>query len=124
VDAGNEKRYREFSSFPGAAIDEIAGRNFVKALVEWNLPPLRLRHAGTPGFYATWIRPAIFAGGLLTNLDDRRVRERAADIGGQIDFRFSVLSALDMTVSVGGAVAFRGETGPRREAMVSLKILR
>jgi hypothetical protein len=124
VDAGNEKRYREYTSFPGAAIDEIAGRNFVKGLVEWNLPPLRLRHAGTPGFYATWIRPAVFVGGLATNLDAPAARERVADVGGQIDFRFSVLSALDMTISVGGAAAFRDGAAPRREAMISLKILR
>jgi hypothetical protein len=60
----------------------------------------------------------------MTNLDDRVSRQRAANIGAQLDVRFSVLSALDMTVSAGAAVAFRA-TGPTsREAMVSLKILR
>ncbi|MGH9410484.1 MAG: hypothetical protein ACRD1V_13630, partial [Vicinamibacterales bacterium] len=124
VDAGNEKRYREYASFPGLAIDGLPGRNFVKSLVEWNLPPVRLRHAGIPGFYATWIRPAIFVGGLATNLDAPEARQSAADVGGQIDFRFSLLSALDMTVSVGGAVAYRHDSGPRREATLSVKVLR
>jgi hypothetical protein len=124
VDAGDEKRYREYFSFPGVEIDELPGRNFVKAIAEWNLPPLRFTHAGTPGFYAAWVRPAVFAGGLMTNLDDRVSRQRAANIGAQLDVRFSVLSALDMTVSAGAAVAFRANGPTSREAMVSLKILR
>ena len=96
----------------------------MKALAEWNLPPIRFTHAGTPGFYAAWIRPAVFAGGLITNLDDRASRQRAVDAGGQIDIRFSVLSALDMTVSAGAAVAFRADRPSSGEAMISLKILR
>jgi hypothetical protein len=124
VDAGDEKRYRSYSSFPGLSINELPGRNFVKALAEWNLPPIRFTHAGTPGFYAAWVRPAVFVGGLVTNLDDRTSRQRAVDAGGQIDIRFSVLSALEMTVSAGAAVAFRPDGPSRREAMISLKILR
>ena len=49
VDHGNEKRYREYYSFPGADLNAIPGRNFVKSTVEWNLPPMRsaaCRHAG------------------------------------------------------------------------------
>src|SRR5262249_26576626 len=111
--------------FPGAQINEIPGRNFVKSTIEWNLPPVRFSHAGTPGFYAAWMRAAVFAGGLATNLDaSGSAFEKAADLGAQLDFRFGVLSALDMTISVGGATAYRAATGPRNEAMVSLKILR
>jgi hypothetical protein len=123
VDHGNEKRYREYYSFPGADLNSIPGRNFVKATAEWNIPPLRFAHAGTPGFYATWLRPAIFAGGLVTNMDAAAVRRRAADIGAQIDVRFSMLSALDLTLSVGAAAAFEGGR-TSRETMISLKILR
>jgi hypothetical protein len=35
-----------------------------------------------------------------------------------------MLSVLDMTLSVGGAVAFEDGHQPRREAMISLKVLR
>ena len=123
VDRANEKRYREYYSFPGAPLNSIPGRNFIKSIVEWNLPPLRFEHAGTPGFYATWLRPAVFAGGLMTNVDAADVRRRAANVGGQIDVRFSLLSALDLTLSVGAAAAF--ENGRSHgETMVSLKILR
>jgi hypothetical protein len=124
VDHADVKRYREYYAFPGADLNEIGGRNFAKALVEWNLPPWRFRRAGTPGFYATWLRPAVFAGGLATNFDDSAVRRRLGDVGGQIDVSASALSALDLTVSVGGAVAFENGYAPRKELMVSLKILR
>jgi hypothetical protein len=124
VDRGEEKRYREFYGFPGADLNEIGGRNFVKSTLEWNLPPWRFRRVGTPGFYVSWMRPAVFAGALATNLDAPGVRRVATDLGAQLDFRFTVLSALDMTVSVGGAVAFENGHTPRREAMVSLRVLR
>ena len=81
VDSGNEKRYRETYSLPGAELNEIGGRNFVKSMVELNLPPLRFDRFGTSGFYVPWLRPAVFAGGLATNLDDRFVR-RALLNGG------------------------------------------
>jgi len=35
-----------------------------------------------------------------------------------------LLSALDLTVSMGAALAFERGHGPRREAMISLKVLR
>jgi hypothetical protein len=124
VDHRDEKRYRQFESFPGAELNEIGGRNFAKATAEWNLPPWRFRRAGTPALFATWARPALFVTGLMTNLDDTAVRRSAASIGGQIDIRWSLLSALDLTLSFGGAVAVEDGHSPRREAMVSLKILR
>ncbi len=124
VDHLDEKRYREWSSFPGAGLNEIAGRNFVKSAIEWNAPPWRFRRAGIPGFYATWARPAVFVTGLATNLDAPAVRRVLTDVGGQVDIRFGAMSALELTLSVGGAVAIESGQALRREAMVSLKILR
>ena len=49
VDDKSIKRYREYYSLPGFEIDEISALNFVREMVEWNLPPVRLRirrHAG------------------------------------------------------------------------------
>jgi hypothetical protein len=124
VDHKDEQRYRQYSSLPGAEINEIGGRNFVKSLVEWTVPPLRFSRAGTPGFYLTWMRPSVFVGGLMTNLDAGAARRTATNAGAQLDFRISALSRLDLTLSVGGAVAFENGARPRREAMVSLRILR
>ena len=119
-----EQRYREYYALPGAELNEVSGRNFGKSAVEWNLPPVHFRRAGTPGLYLTWMRPALFASGLVTNLDAAGIRRTVGDIGGQLDFRLHMLSTLDLTLSVGGAVAYERGAAPRREAMVSLKILR
>jgi len=124
VDHRDEKRYRELYSFPGASVNEIAGRTFVKSIVEWNLPPVRFRRMGKPGFYASWARPSIFVGGLATNVDARKVRRVLTDTGAQLDFRFGLLSVLELTVSAGAAIAFEDGYPPRREAMLSVKILR
>ena len=124
VDHRDEKLYRHVYSFPGAELDEIGGRNFVKSSIEWNLPPVRFRRAGTPGFYLTWARPAVFVTGLAANIESKDFRRVATDVGGQVDFRLSLLSVLDMTLSVGAAVAFEDGYHPRKEAMFSVKILR
>ena len=124
VDREDEKRYRHLESFPGAELNEIAGRNFVKGIVEWNLPPWRFARVGTPGLHATWLRPAVFMTGLTTNFDDAALRTTAGSAGAQVDVRFTILSNLDMTLSAGGAIAFERGRAPRREAMLSLKVFR
>jgi hypothetical protein len=124
VDHRDEQRYREYAALPGAEINEIGGRNFVKSIVEWTVPPLRFSRAGTPGFYLSWLRPSVFAGGLVTNLDSRAARRTVTNTGAQLDFRLNALSTLDLTLSVGGAVAFEHGFPPRREAMISIRVLR
>ena len=124
VDHRDEKRYRHVESFPGVELNAIPGRNFAKGTVEWNLPPWRFARAGTPGLHATWLRPAVFVTGLATNLDDTGFRRSAISTGAQFDVRFTVLSNLDMTLSAGAAIAFEHDQPARRQAMLSLKVLR
>jgi hypothetical protein len=124
VDHGEAKRYREYYAFPGADLNEIDGRNYVKSMLELNLPPLRFRRLGTPGFYFTWMRPAIFTSALVTNLDGDSVRRSVTNVGGQLDFQLTALSNLDMMLSVGAAAAFEDGFPARRELMVSFKVLR
>jgi hypothetical protein len=124
VDRGDEKRYRDVYSFPGADLNEIAGRTFVKSMLEWNLPPWRFTRVGTPGFYVSWARPALFVGNIVANPGSAPVRRVVTDAGAQVDFRFGLLATLDMTVSVGGALALEDGRAPRREAMLSVKILK
>lgn len=124
VDHGEEKRYREQYSFPGVELNAIGGTNYVKSMLEWNLPPLRFRRAGTPGLFLTWARPALFVSGIATNLDDGSSRRVVSNAGSQLDFRLTALSKLDMTLSVGYAFAFEDGARPQRELMVSFKVLR
>ena len=123
VDHRAEKRYRQWYSFPGVELNEIGGTNFAKSMLEWNLPPLRFRGAGRPGFYLSWARPALFASGIVTNMDDATLRRTVTNVGGQLDFRLNMLSQLDLTLSLGYARAFEDGARARNEYMVSLKLL-
>ncbi len=124
VDHGSVQRYRSFTSFPGVELNAVGGRNFAKAMVDWNLPPIIFRKVGTPGFYLTLARSSLFVGGIRTNLDDDLLRRELLDVGGQIDFRFTTLHRLEMTLSFGYAVAFESGEPDSDEIMISLKILR
>jgi hypothetical protein len=78
---------------------------------------------GTPGFYLSWARPAVFTSGLITDMGDASVRRTVRNAGTQLDLRFSLLSRLDMTLSGGYAVAFGNNLAKHDEAMISLKIM-
>ena len=96
----------------------------MKSALEWNLPPVRFRRVGRPGLYATWARASLLGGVLATNIDAPSARRTVSDLGAQVDFRLTLLSALDMTVSVGEAFAFEHGRPARREFMASLKVLK
>ena len=83
-----------------------------------------MRSLSVPNARSANVRPAIFAGAIGTNLDDPGTRHVVSNLGGQIDVRFGVLSVLDLTLSAGGAIAVETGQAPRREAMISLKILK
>jgi hypothetical protein len=123
VDRGEVKRYREFYAMPGFELNQIPGRNFYRGILEWNLPPVRFERVGTPGFYLSWARPALFVSSLLTNLDSSQRRQDVSSAGAQVDFRFTILSRMDMTLSVGYAAEIHGSSQSDDEFMVSLKIL-
>lgn len=123
VDNRPIKRYHEWYSFPGVDLNSIAGQTFTKALVEWNLPPLRFENAGLPGFFVTWLRPSLFSCGIVTSWDERSSRREIGTVGFQLDLNFGVLSRLEMTLSVGYAHAFESDIPSSDELMISLKIL-
>jgi hypothetical protein len=122
VDKGSIRRYHEWYSFPGVELNAIGGQTFSKALLEWNLPPIRFRRVGWTSFFITWIRPSIFTSGLVTSWDDRQERREFGNAGVQLDLRFTIMSRLNMTLSTGYARAFSGDEAIN-EFMVSLKIL-
>ena len=124
IDRSSVKRYREYYAMPGFELNAVPGRNFHRAMLEWNLPPVRFSRAGTPGFFLSWARPAIFVSSLTTNFDDSAIRQEVQSAGIQIDFRFTILSRLNMTLSAGYAKGFGNSIIPDdEEYMLSLKIL-
>jgi hypothetical protein len=122
VDDRPVKRYREMESFPGFSIDEIAARRFAKLTGEVNLPPIRFAEIGTPAFFLSYIRPAIFVGGLEIEAPDRSTH-RYADVGAQLDLSFTVALRLPMVFSVGAAGGWRDGHYRKTEWLASLKIL-
>src|SRR4029079_7344538 len=85
VDDKSVKRYRKWDSFPGFEINEIAALSFVKALGEWNLPPYVFESAGTPSFYANWLRPSVFVAGLWGDPGNSALRKSYTSAGAQMD---------------------------------------
>ena len=123
MDSGDVKRYRHEYALPGFELNEIGGSDFYRAMIEWNLPPVRFENVGGSRFYLSWARPAIFAATLSTNNDSSTLQQKVHSVGAQIDFRFTLLSRLDMTISVGYAVGSGDVVGSPDEFMLSLKIL-
>ncbi|MGE5176168.1 MAG: TolB family protein [Hyphomicrobiales bacterium] len=123
VDHQEPKRYRDAESFPGAELNSIAGRNYTKTMLDWNLPPVRFRRVGALPLYATWMRTSLFASGLVTNLDDTASRTTVGNVGAQADIRFQLLTQQPLTLSFGYARAAARHGTATDEWMVSLKLL-
>jgi hypothetical protein len=122
IDNRPEKRYREMESFPGFDIDEIAARKFARVTGEINLPPIRFAEVGVPAFYLSYIRPAIFSGGMATEEPDR-TSHHYADVGAQLDLNFTIALRLPMVLSVGAAGGWRDGHYRKTEWLASLKIM-
>ncbi len=122
VDNRSEKRYREIESFPGFEIDQISARRFVKLTGEINLPPIRFAEFGTPAFYLSYLRPALFAGTMLTRDADGRNHDYM-NVGGQVDLNFTVALRLPMIFSIGAAAGIADGRYQKTELLASLKIM-
>ena len=123
VDNRDVKRYRQYETFPGFEIDSLGGRRFFKSVLEWNAPPLRFEGVGKPGFYLSYIRPAVFAGTLIVDNSLAGGRRTYHDIGLQLDMNFTILDHLPMTVSFGYAQGFEQSRKLDDEWLFSLKVL-
>ena len=123
VDDREIRRYREPYSFPGFEIDEIAGQDFVRSMVELNLPPLRFEEVGTPSFYLQDLHASLFAGLLRTDFGDSLFEETYETVGAQVDLAFTIVHRLPMTLSFGYAQGYIDGRKWDEEWMLSLKIL-
>ena len=101
----------------------MSGKDYYRSTLELNLPPVRFRNVGSPGFYLTHMRTALFAGGLVTNPDDGALRGEYANVGIQFDFKIMVMHRLSMTLSIGYSQGYIYGHSADDEWMLSLKIL-
>ncbi|MDD3051145.1 MAG: hypothetical protein PHR06_08345 [Candidatus Cloacimonetes bacterium] len=123
IDKRDEKRYRNFDSFPGFEINEIAGKSFVKNIAELNLPPLRFSEIGNTAIYMRWIRMSVFASLLNTDPDKSTYKTYYYNVGAQLDLKTVTLSFLETTLSVGFAKVWDEDKNQKNEFMLSLKVL-
>jgi hypothetical protein len=127
VDNGEIKRYREWYAFPGVDLNAMGGQKFVKGMVEWNLPPLRFESVGWSSFFISWLRTSIFGTGIVAEVHEANEyfpkRTEVGNFGAQIDLEMTILSRLNMTLSLGLARAFGPDIDTSDEVMISLKIL-
>jgi hypothetical protein len=123
IDYQDAQRYREFISFPGMEIDEIAAKNFGKITGELNLKPIRFREFGLLPFYSTYARLSLFGMGLFADATDKNFRQNIYNAGAQLDFELVLFSLLKSTLSFGYARSFHDHFSPGEEFMVSLKLL-
>jgi hypothetical protein len=129
LDVGEPRRYRDPERLPGAEIDAVAGTNYARAMLDWNLPALRFRRAGTLALYAPWARASLFTTLLGVNLDGpdastaANARRTLGNAGAQVDVRLQLLTQTPLTLSFGWASAFERDRLPTRGWMASLKVL-
>ena len=122
VDDGEVKRYRQYDSLPGFEIDEVTASDFVKSVAELNLPPVRFREVGTPSFFLSHVRPAIFVAHLLADPGEPFERDLTS-AGLQLDLNFTIAHRLPMTLSFGYATGRENGRKLDDEWLISLKIL-
>lgn len=123
VDHLSAQRYREMESFPGLEINEIGGKNFGKAVLEWNLPPVRFRSFGFLSFYSTYARLSLFSQAVMLDFDDSKIRREYYSAGTQLDFELVLFSLLKSNLSFGYGRSFGKTLTPSDEFMISLKIM-
>ena len=123
LDKEEIKRYRDVESMPGFGLNVIPAFNFIKEMVELNLPPLVFESLGTPRLHLAWLRPSVFAAVAATDIGRSAQRRTYGSLGTQVDLRFSALHWYEVTLSAGYALGFREGRRAGNEVMVSLKIL-
>jgi hypothetical protein len=77
---------------------------------------------GTPGLFLSWVRPAVFVAGLVTD-PGQRFERTFTSAGFQLDLQFTLGHRHSMTLSAGYAAGFRSGDKVDDEIMISLKIL-
>ena len=100
-----------------------ARENATRSFGQVRAGPIRFAEVGSPVFYLSYARPALFAGAMLGRSADGR-DYRLHDVGAQVDLAFTVALRLPMTLSLGVARGFGdGAIEGRTEWLASLKIM-
>lgn len=114
-----------YSALPGAQIDQIRARSFVRSQLSLDLRPIRFNDFGFLFLYPTATRLSLFAGTLLTSEPGRQAAY--CDLGAELSTEVVLFNYMRTTWSIGyayiqgSAASFLGQ--PQHEWMFSLKLL-
>jgi hypothetical protein len=114
------KQFRNPLRFPGVPVYSLPAGAFAKAMVEHNLPPLRLSAARLGNHALDHVDASWFVQGLVLDGDSKRLGH---NLGAQVNLVFEHWSNLESTLSAGVARAWLPD-GASWEWFVSLKLLK
>ena len=123
VDWRDARQYRTPLAFPGADIDALPARSYIRTMGELNLQPIRTRNVGTVWFYPTHISPSLFASHLLTDPEQNQLRRTLFNVGFQLDIETVLFSYMKTTWSFGYARVFEAGNPVGDQWLLSLKLL-
>jgi hypothetical protein len=89
--------------------------------VEWNLPPLRPRF-GNSNLHSSWIALALFGGVLVSDPGEGDRQREFTTWGAQLDLRMTLLTHLQLTLSLGAARGTENGGPSDDEYLISLKL--
>ena len=114
------KQYRKVFRFPGIPIYSLSADQFVKLMIENNLPPLRFSNFSIGRHYLNHIDLSFYSQGLYVSSEQGKYW---GDVGGQINFIFKHWDNLETTFSAGIAKTWF-QNGGDWEWFLSLKLLK
>jgi hypothetical protein len=120
VENVDAKQYRKIFRFPGIPIYNLAATQFIKILLENNLPPLRVDFLSVGNQYLSHIDALVYSQFLYIGIDKFIPWY---DLGGQLNIVFKHWYNLESTFSAGIAKAWNGKSD-YWESFLSLKLLR
>lgn len=99
-----------WNAMPGAKLDQIAARGFLRSSLELDLQPIRFRNVGFLGFYPTYAQLSPFAGMLLTGMENKT--SSYVNCGLSFSVEMVLFNYLKTTWSAGWARAYGAGTNP------------
>jgi hypothetical protein len=120
VENTDVKQYRKVFRLPGIPIYNLSATQFVKILLENNLPPIRFDFLSIGNHYLSHIDASVYSQFLYAGIEKF---ESWYDLGGQVNIVFKHWFNLESTFSAGIAKAWKGKTNSW-ESFLSLKLLK
>lgn len=123
VDYREPNQYRKLTTMPGAPIDDISARSYLKSTAELGLRPVRYKNLGLLNLYPTYTQLNLFSSALMADPWGSGERRAYFDFGAQLNTEMVLFKYLKTNFSIGYArVCYPGKVWSD-DWMLSLKLL-